>query len=343
MKSSFAELVTQYPSGAASPERAGRQGLRRRARPHRRGQRRRRADRRPGEALARHDGHANAVLQRVSRALRARPDRGLSRPATGFAYTAQELEAAMADADILVLVNPDNPSGHFLAEAETKGLVDSLLAAGKRVIVDESFADFAEPGLSFTLLDDAYLSARPGLVVIKSISKSYGVPGFRLGVLATGTPRSSTAIRKDVPVWNINSLGEFFLQIVDKYKADYRDGLRPACRGAAAVRRQPRRRPAGSRSIRRRPTTCCAASSTGRVPRPGRETPLGARHPDQGPGRQGRLPGRAVHTAGRPGPRGQRAARRGARNEEIGERPGRKGCFPARVFRIDGLLFNSTV
>ncbi|HUW69819.1 MAG TPA: aminotransferase class I/II-fold pyridoxal phosphate-dependent enzyme [bacterium] len=149
-----------------------------------------------------------------------------------FAYTAQDLVAAMADADILVLVNPDNPSGHFMAEAETKGLVESLLAQGKRVIVDESFADFAEPGLRFTLLDDSYLSARPGLAIIKSISKSYGVPGFRLGVIASGDPALIERIRKDVPVWNINSMGEFFLQIVDKYKADYRG----ACDSLAAER-----------------------------------------------------------------------------------------------------------
>ncbi len=140
----------------------------------------------------------------------------------GFSYKAEDLAAAAKDSDILVLVNPDNPSGHFLGEAETKGLVDAMIAAGKRIIVDESFADFAEPGLRFTLLDDAYLAARPGLVVIKSISKSYGVPGIRLGVLASGDAELVAKVRKLVPVWNVNSLGEFFLQIADKYKADYR-------------------------------------------------------------------------------------------------------------------------
>ncbi|PKL25850.1 MAG: aminotransferase [Spirochaetae bacterium HGW-Spirochaetae-3] len=149
-----------------------------------------------------------------------------------LSYTAVGLEAAMTDADILILVNPDNPSGHFMNEAETKGLVDRLLAAGKRVVVDESFADFAEPAIRFSLLDDAFLVGRPGLAVIKSISKSYGVPGFRLGVLASGDADLVDAVRKAVPVWNINSMGEFFLQIVDKYKADYRH----ACDSLAAER-----------------------------------------------------------------------------------------------------------
>jgi len=151
-----------------------------------------------------------------------------------FAYRPEELEAAMAKADILVLVNPDNPSGHFLGEAEVKGLVDRLLERGKKVIVDESFADFAESEKRFSLLDDAYLATRPGLLVIKSISKSYGVPGIRLGVLASGDTKLIRAVRKLLPVWNINSLGEAFLQIADKYKSEYRS----ACDKLAGERKR---------------------------------------------------------------------------------------------------------
>lgn len=153
---------------------------------------------------------------------------------TGFAYSAETLESAMSGADILVVVNPDNPTGHFMEEAELKGLIDRLLAKGKRVIVDESFADFAEREIRYSLLDDGYLVERPGLVVIKSISKSYGVPGFRLGIMASGDMELCAAARKLPPVWNINSFGEFFLQIVDKYKSDYR----AACDSLAAERRR---------------------------------------------------------------------------------------------------------
>jgi histidinol-phosphate/aromatic aminotransferase/cobyric acid decarboxylase-like protein/choline kinase len=151
---------------------------------------------------------------------------------SGFAYSAADLEGAMKDADTLVVVNPDNPSGHFLEEKELKDLIESLLSAGKRVVVDESFADFADKGIRYSLLDDDYLAKRPGLIVIKSISKSYGVPGFRLGVLATGDVVLAEKVRKAPPVWNINSFGEFFLQIVDKYKAEYRAG----CDALAAER-----------------------------------------------------------------------------------------------------------
>ena len=53
---------------------------------------------------------------------------------------------------------------------------------------------------------------------MKSISKSYGVPGVRLGVLASGDTDTIAAMKKDVAIWNINSYGEFFLQIKEKYE-----------------------------------------------------------------------------------------------------------------------------
>lgn len=139
-------------------------------------------------------------------------------------YTADELEAFSAGVDIVVIVNPDNPSGHFLDKERLEPLVDRLLSAGKKVVVDESFCDFADQERRYSLLAEDYLAARPGLFVIKSISKSYGVPGCRLGVLATGDTETAARIRKALPVWNINSFGEFFLQIVDKYARDYRFG-----------------------------------------------------------------------------------------------------------------------
>ena len=56
---------------------------------------------------------------------------------------------------------------------------------------------------------------------MKSISKSYGVPGLRLGVLASGDTETIDTIKKDVSIWNINSFAEFYMQIAEKYKKDY--------------------------------------------------------------------------------------------------------------------------
>lgn len=123
--------------------------------------------------------------------------------------------------DILAVVNPDNPSGSFLPFGSLIKILDVCKANHTICIVDESFIDFAERGLRYTLLTDDILERYPELVVIKSVSKSYGVPGLRLGILATSNQKLSGELRRDLPVWNINSFAEYFLQIFSMYRKDY--------------------------------------------------------------------------------------------------------------------------
>src|SRR5699024_5436570 len=95
---------------------------------------------------------------------------------------------------------------------------------GITFLVDESFVDFAdEAGAS--LLDEDLLRSHPHLIVVKSISKSYGVPGLRLGIAASGDTALIDRLKKDVSIWNINSIGEFYMQIEEKYRKDYAASL----------------------------------------------------------------------------------------------------------------------
>ena len=76
------------------------------------------------------------------------------------------------------------------------------------------------------MIDSNILNENPHLFVMKSISKSYGVPGLRLGVLASGNKSVIQELKKDVAIWNINSFGEFYMQIAEKYKNDYTTALK---------------------------------------------------------------------------------------------------------------------
>lgn len=140
-----------------------------------------------------------------------------------FAYTVNDLKAFFADKPIhtLLLINPDNPSGNYIQKADVLTLIDWTRQKGTRLIVDESFVDFSEGTRQNSLLSDEILSVNPHLIVVKSISKSYGVPGLRLGVLASGDTALIGDIRKDLPIWNINSFAEFYMQIFNKYESDY--------------------------------------------------------------------------------------------------------------------------
>ena len=139
-----------------------------------------------------------------------------------FSYTADDIMRFFADKQIsnLIVINPDNPSGNYIPRRDMLRLVEWTGKRGMRLIVDESFVDFADEEDS-TLICQELIAANPHLYVMKSISKSYGVPGLRLGVLASGDTETIGLMKKDVAIWNINSFAEFYMQISEKYKSDY--------------------------------------------------------------------------------------------------------------------------
>ena len=138
-----------------------------------------------------------------------------------FSYGLDEMLELAEKCDNLLLINPDNPSGNFIKKEELLILAGKLLEMGKNFILDESFVDFSTNGEEETLIIQDILDKYPNLVVIKSISKSYGVPGIRLGVMATSNAKIMARIQKEISIWNINSYGEFFLQTFGKYQKDY--------------------------------------------------------------------------------------------------------------------------
>ena len=154
-----------------------------------------------------------------------------------YRYTADDLMAYFGDTGIkaLLLINPDNPSGNFIPKADVLRLAQWCEERQIRLVVDESFVDFSdtrseecgvrseECGVRSdnSLLSDAILEAYPHMAVMKSISKSFGVPGLRLGILASADKELIARIKKEVSIWNLTSFAEFFMQIYNKHESDY--------------------------------------------------------------------------------------------------------------------------
>ena len=140
-----------------------------------------------------------------------------------YRYTADDLKDFFGrnHADNILVINPDNPSGNFIPANDLLSLAEWCGERGTRLIVDESFVDFSDGYVHNTLLHDRILEEYPHLVVLKSISKSYGVPGIRLGILCSADMELMASIRESLSIWNINSFAEFFMQIFTKYEKDY--------------------------------------------------------------------------------------------------------------------------
>ena len=140
-----------------------------------------------------------------------------------YRYTADDLMAFFGDKDIqtLMVINPDNPSGNFIPKADVLRLAQWCKDKGIRLVVDESFVDFSIDYATNSLLSDEILETYPHMAVMKSISKSYGVPGLRLGILASADKALIAQMKKEVSIWNLNSFAEFFMQIYNKHEKDY--------------------------------------------------------------------------------------------------------------------------
>ena len=143
-----------------------------------------------------------------------------------YTYTVDDLISFFSTnpIDNLVIINPDNPSGNYIPYCEVLRLIEWTRVKGIKLVIDESFADFSDE-VGNTLFVQNILDDNKQLFVMKSISKSYGVPGLRLGVLASGNREIIDLLKKDVAIWNINSFGEFYMQIEEKYKKDYAAAL----------------------------------------------------------------------------------------------------------------------
>lgn len=143
-----------------------------------------------------------------------------------FTYNAEDIIHYFKDKEIknLILVNPENPSGNYINKKSMRKLLEWTKEQDIKLIIDESFVDFVDEE-DPTLIKQDILDEFKNLYVIKSISKSYGVPGLRLGILASADSMTIAWMKKDVSIWNINSFAEFYMQIASKYRKDYENAL----------------------------------------------------------------------------------------------------------------------
>ncbi|MGQ7867931.1 pyridoxal phosphate-dependent aminotransferase [Sunxiuqinia sp. sy24] len=106
-----------------------------------------------------------------------------------------------------LIINPGNPTGQLMGLEELRWFLCEMREL-KLILLDESFIDFADEKIP-TLLNET--DQFNNLIIVRSMSKHCGVPGLRLGYICTSNPFFLTTIKDALPVWNINSIAEYFL------------------------------------------------------------------------------------------------------------------------------------
>ncbi|WP_175639189.1 threonine-phosphate decarboxylase CobD [Metabacillus schmidteae] len=131
----------------------------------------------------------------------------------GFSLPMLELKHRLQETDVLFLCRPNNPTGHVIAETEIKQLLELGLSVGTHIVVDEAFADFLPSNThSLTRLLETY----PNLIILRSLTKMYTIPGLRFGYVMAHQSVISVLKHEQIP-WSINSLVD---SIIPKLIAD---------------------------------------------------------------------------------------------------------------------------
>ncbi|PWC82116.1 L-threonine-O-3-phosphate decarboxylase [Azospirillum sp. TSH100] len=111
-----------------------------------------------------------------------------------------EMAATDSLPDVLVVVNPNNPDGRRLSVTRLLELAAIQAARGGWLVVDEAFADMRPEG------SVAAHAGRPGLVILRSFGKFFGLAGLRLGI-ALAPADLAAALRDAIGPWAVSGPG----------------------------------------------------------------------------------------------------------------------------------------
>ena len=145
--------------------------------------------------------------------------------ADAVGFSAHDINKSIAQykSEVAIIVNPNNPTG---AHIDSDSILQLAAAHPQCMfIIDESFIEFAPTESLLSALDSDNNGAHDNIIVLKSLSKSMGAPGIRLGFVYTCNATLRDAIQREIPIWNLNSLAEFFLESWIKHRTEIRDSI----------------------------------------------------------------------------------------------------------------------
>lgn len=148
--------------------------------------------------------------------------------AAGFALDVNDYVRFIRDrgSKAAVICRPNNPDGGYLSRADTIALLDEL-ADLDLVVVDESFLDFVTAEANPSVAGEA--AVHPNVIVLRSLGKNFGMHGVRFGYLVAN-PALAERVGRALPKWNLNSLAEAVVGMLDAHLPEYRRSLTLAAR-----------------------------------------------------------------------------------------------------------------
>lgn len=122
--------------------------------------------------------------------------------ASSFLPDTDSVLSALEGCDALVLANPNNPTGSLIDPANLLTVVEACEERGIFCVLDEAFIDWVEPHSL-----KAHAARARNLLVLRSLTKFYALPGLRVGY-AIGHADRIALLRRWQPTWSVNALAQ---------------------------------------------------------------------------------------------------------------------------------------
>ncbi len=116
-----------------------------------------------------------------------------------FQWDIEAVKRQLTARDLLIICNPNNPTGTLFSKNELLNLVYS----NAFVLIDEAFMDFSDRDESLI----KYVKTHPNLFILRSFTKIFSLAGLRIGILA-GDEKVIRSMERLMPLWNVNGLAQ---------------------------------------------------------------------------------------------------------------------------------------
>ncbi len=121
-----------------------------------------------------------------------------------------------------LIINPNNPTGTLSSRDDIIKIIENLKSLDG-IIVDESFINFSGDRKKYSV--QSIIGEYQNLIVIHSIGKEFGVLGIRLGYMLTSNQLILKKVRNCLPLWNVNTIAEKYLELFPKYKNKFEESI----------------------------------------------------------------------------------------------------------------------
>lgn len=128
------------------------------------------------------------------------------KPEEDFHVDSGILERITDGVDMVVICNPNNPTGQLCSRSLLEAVLDRCRSCGARLLVDECFMDFVDVVKAFSLRDllDDYRS----LIILKAFTKTFAIPGVRLGYCLSGDEKLHVRLHECGQDWSVSVLAQ---------------------------------------------------------------------------------------------------------------------------------------